>query len=457
MNNDANNEQQTSRGGNSGLFLTIFALTVAVLLAASGLFWVFSSSAPLAAAPVSRPQATTGSATATVDEQPSPAEQAQPTASPQAPSKAGGQGAANSKAARRATAQAGGTPLAQPPRASPPAKAQAKGNSAGQASGQVEVSGVVGTVDASANSLLIYTSYGPVTTTLTADGAVVRLRMPGDAANQPLGQLAVADVQIGSYASFYVERSKVTAISETLGKKGGVPATAAPDSTPASTSTPSAERNAKKLAQRALGIGDGFSTEVGLVYIGPPPSSVDQAEATGHGSKLAIPASFVGLNTDGTLTVTITKYGNIAVAVGPGTSFDQAGLPIQLADLKPGSDLMLYGALTLRDDASDVKNKAALYHALVYRAASIHVVTANEKTISGVIAKVSDAGFTLATRDGLLRVATDSSTAYRSYYASLSLSRLSDLKPGDEATIYAIADNDVEAKVYSAKVVAIKR
>ncbi len=305
------------------------------------------------------------------------------------------------------------------------------------------VNGVVDHVDTKANIIVLDTTFGPLTATLSLNSKVEREAMPGDLPGTKLGAINLSDVQAGCNASVMVSVSRLQQIIADAQK----PHSAGDQLT-----------NNLILLKRSFGLLDGYSVATSAVQISPAPANIEVSD----NDKLAIhaiPATFVADNADGTFTVLITEYGYIKVFVGPGTRYDQLGRPISPNTLKKGDNLLLYGAMVwegigpmLFGDPNQSQLPVSLH------IASLHVVSSNEHTLSGKVVTVmlNANTFRITSDDGeSYRVTVGPSTSYQSLIAGRAVSSIGQIKPGDHIVAYTIGDNDTAANIYLAATIYV--
>ncbi len=387
---------------------------------------------------------------------------------------------------KKTTAKASGTPTA------------GKGNAKGKASGnttagknlgnQVAVAGVVESVDAANKLVVLDTNFGPLSATLATTATILRQPLPGDTA-ATTGPIDLSSVQVGNYAIVLVNRSQLPQPANNLpANKQATTPTPGASGTPGANDQNSATAQAKNrdtLLKRKFGVGDGFSATVSAMRIGPAPASIAASDSNRLLGLRAIPAAFVALNSDGSLLVTITKYGNLTVIVGPGTRFDRLGQPIAASDLKPGDSLILYGeaawigtnksATTMKNANSGSAGKTtpiapapggkgtgkgpyANGLPVVERIAELHIVTTNEHVLQGKVTSVNSSANTFlisSATNETFTVTVAADTMYQSLALGQSISSLTDLQPGNSVVVYTIGNNDIDPTIYNARTVEL--
>ena len=382
-----------------------------------------------------------------------------------------------------ANTKANGTPTAGKGKAAGKAPANtAAGRNLGN---QVAVAGVVDSIDAANKIVVLDTNFGPLSATLATTATIQRLPLPGD--TSAAGPIDLSNVQVGNYAIVLVNRNQLPQPASNVAPKKQANATPTPGAigTPGANDPNSAAAQAKNrdtLVKRRFGILDGFSATVSAMRIGPAPASIEASDSNRLLGLRAIPASFVALNSDGSLLVTITKYGNLTVIVGPGTRFDRLGQPISATDLKPGDSLVLYGeaawvgtnnSSTAMNNANGAGGKTAPIAPppggkgtgkgpyanglpIVERIAELHVVTTNEHVLQGKVTSVDTSASTFqisSATNETFTVTVAADTTYQSLAAGQSISSLSDLQPGSSVVVYTIGNSDIDPTISYAKTV----
>ncbi len=341
----------------------------------------------------------------------------------------------------------GQTPtIATPPLATAKAGSQPT-TSSPQSKAPLHIGGVVVRVDAVANTVVLATSSGPLTATLGSGSTIQRQPLPGDDARVKTGPIAVGDLAVGSYAVVTVSRDQLP-----------MPLGSGPKPTPAPISADAAVNRVIQAKQR-FGINDGYNATASQLRVSPAPASIEESDR----SRLTLPAlaaNFVALNADGTITATVSQFGNLKVVPGPGTRFDRLGLSIAATSLKPGDNLTLYGAYVWEGPnhiaATDVQYGSGLPVAI--HIAALHLISPNEHVLEGKIAQVDAANnnFQITTTEAeTLTVTASADTHYQSLARSVHINRLADLDPDLYVVVYASSDSDTNPSFYNANSVYV--